>query len=129
MKKSDFVKENIVLQADNMQRDHEVQMAREECYHIASNAIALHKLLKTVSEAHGLDGWVSEKISLANDYVNTVKEYLEYELKTGSPSSIATLGEDGGMGGVSAGATTASSIAAAPPRSLFPKKMIKRKMK
>jgi len=129
MKKSDFVKENIVLQADSMQRDHEVQMAREECYHIASNAIALHKLLKTVSESHGLDGWVSEKISLANDYVNTVKEYLEYELQTGSPSSIATLGEDGGMGAVSAGATTASSIAAAPPRSLFPKKTIKRKMK
>ena len=129
MKKSDFVKENIVLQADSMQRDHEVQMAREECYHIASNAIALHKLLKTVSESHGLDGWVSEKISLANDYVNTVKEYLEYELQTGSPGSIATLGEDGGMGAVSAGATTASSIAAAPPRSLFPKKTIKRKMK
>jgi len=129
MKKSDFVKENIVLQADSMQRDHEVQMAREECYHIASNAISLHKLLKTVSEAHGLDGWVSEKISLANDYVNTVKEYLEYELRTGSPSSVATLGEDGGMGGVSAGATTASSIAAAPPRSLFPKKTIKRKIK
>jgi len=129
MKKSDFVKENIVLQADSMQRDHEVQMAREECYHIASNAISLHKLLKTVSESHGLDGWVSEKISLANDYVNTVKEYLEYELQTGSPSSIATLGEDGGMGAVSAGATTASSIAAAPPRSLFPKKTIKRKMK
>ena len=126
MKKSDFIKENIVLQANNMQRDHEVQMAREECYHIASNAIALHKLLKTVSESHGLDGWVSEKISLANDYVNTGKEYLEYELQTGSPSSIATLGEDGGM---TAGATTASSIAAAPPRSLFPKKVIKRKMK
>jgi len=129
MKKSDFVKENLVLQDNGMQRDHEVQMAREECYHIASNAIALHKLLKTVSESHGLDGWVAEKITLANDYVNTVKEYLEYELKTGSPSSVATLGEDGGMGGVSAGATTASSIAAAPPRSLFPKKTIKRKMK
>lgn len=129
MKKSDFVKENIVLQADNMQRDHDVQMAREECYHIASNAIDLHKLLKTVSESHGLDGWVSEKISLANDYVNTVKEYLEYELQTRSPSGIATLGEDGGMGGMTAGATGASSIAAAPPRSLFPKKVIKRKMK
>ena len=129
MKRSDFVKENIVLQDNSMQRDHEVQMSREECYHIASNAIALHRLLKTVSESQGLDGWVSEKISLANDYVNTVKEYLEYELKTGSPSSVATLGEDGGMGAVSAGATTASSIAAAPPRSLFPKKVIKRKMK
>ena len=123
------IKEGLADAAHKAEMDHEVQMAREECYHIASNAIELHKLLKTVSEAHGLDGWVSEKISLANDYVNTVKEYLEYELQTGSPSSIATLGEDGGMGAVSAAATTASSIAAAPPRSLFPKKMIKRKIK
>ena len=96
-------------------------MAREECYHIASNAIELHKLLQQVSETTGLDGWVSEKITLANDYCRTVKEYLEYELmsKTGQ-----RLGEDADACG-----TTSSSIATGPAEPLFKKrKIVKRKM-
>lgn len=121
MKTSDFIKENIVVAADNMHRDHEVQMAREECYHIASNAIELHQLLKNVSEESGIDGWVAEKITLANDYIRTVKEYLEYELMTGSPGSVARIGED-------ASSTSSVSIAAAPPVPLFKKrKIVKRK--
>ena len=60
--------------------DHEVQMAREECYHAAEHALAIHKLLRNISEQQGLEGWVSSKITLANDYLNTVREHLEYEL-------------------------------------------------
>jgi len=128
MKTTDFIKEsaNIVLDAHNMHQDHEVQMAREECYHIANNAIALHKLLQQISESKGLDGWVSEKISIANDYCRTVKEYLEYELMSGN--SPMGLGEDDG--GASAGATTSSVIATAPAQNLFKKKkIVKRTMK
>ena len=80
MNSKDFLKEGFVEDAHIMHQDHEVQMAREECYHAAENAIALHKLLRNISEQQGLEGWVAAKITLAGDYLKTVREYLEYEL-------------------------------------------------
>lgn len=120
MKPSDFINEpvTIAVDAERMHKDHEVQMAREQCYNIARNAIKLHELLKTISEDQGIDGWVASKITLAEDYCRTVREYLEYEIISGSHIS-----ED-----ASAGATGSSSIAAAPAAPLSKKKrMIKRK--
>jgi hypothetical protein len=80
MKTTDFIVENEFIgdDAHAMHKDHEVQMAREECYHAARDAIELHKLLKSISEIDGLEGWVSEKIALAANYLNTVREYVEY---------------------------------------------------
>jgi hypothetical protein len=80
MKSYDFLTEGIVEDAHEMHQDHEVQMARKDCYQAAENAIALHKLLRHVSENQGIEGWVAAKITLASDYLNTVREYLEYEL-------------------------------------------------
>lgn len=80
MKSIDFLKEGFVDDAQDVHLDHEVQMARADCYHAAENAIALHKLLRNISEQQGLEGWISSKITLANDYLNTVREYLEYEM-------------------------------------------------
>lgn len=82
MKSSDFARKqhNIVQAATEMHTDHEIQMAREACYNSASNAIELHRLLKNISEQEGLQAWASEKLSLANDYLRSVKEWLEYEL-------------------------------------------------
>jgi hypothetical protein len=34
-------------------------------------------MIADVSEEEGLEGWVQEKIIKANDYLNTVREYLE----------------------------------------------------
>lgn len=79
MKTTDFITEGIGQDADDMHKDHEVQMARQDCYNAAKDAIDLHKLLANVSEMQGLEGWVSEKITLAADYLRTVKEYFEYE--------------------------------------------------
>jgi hypothetical protein len=79
MKPTDFINEDFVTDAHEAHQDHEVQMARSDCYSAAKYAIELHKLLKNVSEQQGLDGWVSEKITLANDYLRTVHEYLTYE--------------------------------------------------
>ena len=81
MKTTDFIKENKFIGDDAraMHQDHEVQMARSDCYNAAKYAIELHKLLKNISEMEGLDGWVSEKITLANDYLRTVAEYLRHE--------------------------------------------------
>ena len=86
MKTTDFLNENFVEDAAAAHQDHEVQMARSDCYNAAKYAIELHKLLKNISEQEGLDGWVSEKITLANDYLRTVTEYLRYEQQTGSHS-------------------------------------------
>jgi hypothetical protein len=82
MKPTDFIpeKHHIGRAAMDMHVDHEIQMARENCYNAATNAIELHRMLKKVSEQEGLDAWASEKLSLANDYLRTVKEWLEYEI-------------------------------------------------
>ncbi len=80
MKSKDFLSEGFIEDASDVHMDHEVQMAREECYHAAEHALAIHKLLRNISEQQGLEGWVSSKITLANDYLNTVREHLEYEL-------------------------------------------------
>lgn len=85
MKSNDFLSEDIALDAHEMHMDHEVQMARKDCYTAAENAIALHKLLRNVSEEQGLEDWVSAKITLANDYLSTVREHLEYQLMTMPP--------------------------------------------
>jgi hypothetical protein len=123
MKTTDFIDQAPSVTTEDMaiHRDHEVKMAREECYHIASNAIELHKLLEHISETQGIDGWVAEKITLANDYCRTVREYLEYDLMSKQSPGM--------MEDASACATGSASIAAAPAAPLFKKKkVIKRKM-
>jgi hypothetical protein len=88
MKTTDFINESFVEDAAAAHQDHEVQMARSDCYNAAKYAIELHKLLKNISEQEGLDGWVSEKITLANDYLRTVTEYLRYEQQSSAQSDI-----------------------------------------
>ena len=98
MKSNDFLNEGIGEDAQAMAQDHEVQMARQECYHAAEDAITLHKLLRHVGEQQGLEGWVSAKITLAADYLNTVREHLEYQLMSGAeqqePINVVTVAED-----------------------------------
>jgi hypothetical protein len=138
MKTADFITEGYIADdADAMHKDHEVQMARQDCYNAAKNAIELHSLLKNVSEMQGLEGWVSEKLTLAADYLKTVKEYLEYnqlsshevpsfDVESAGAQFDTIMGEDAGMGGVCAGGTTAGSMAAV-VKPLTKKKAIKRK--
>jgi hypothetical protein len=97
MKSLDFLKEGFVEDASEAHQDHEVQMARQECFNTAENALALHNLLRNISEAQGLEGWVSSKITLANDYLKRVREYLEYEFLTKDINEItpqATIAEN-----------------------------------
>lgn len=90
MKSLDFLNEGIGEDAHEMHLDHEVQMARQELYHAAEDAIALHKLLRHVSEQQGLEGWVSSKITLAADYLKTIREHLEYQMMSGGPAEGMT---------------------------------------
>jgi len=57
--------------------DHEVEMARSDLFSAAKNAKQVYEMIKSVSEDEGLEGWVQEKIIKANDYLNTIREYLE----------------------------------------------------
>jgi len=57
--------------------DHEVEMARSDLFSAAKNAKTVYHMIKDVSEEEGLEGWVQEKIIKANDYLNTIREYLE----------------------------------------------------
>jgi hypothetical protein len=57
--------------------DHEVEMARSDLFQAAKNAKQVYEMIQGVSEEEGLEGWVQEKIIKANDYLNSVREYLE----------------------------------------------------
>ncbi len=57
--------------------DHEVEMARSDLISSSKNAESIYKMIESTSEDEGLEGWVQEKIIKANDYLNTVREYLE----------------------------------------------------
>lgn len=120
MKSTDFLAENSVIaqEADNMHRDHEVQMARSQMYSSAQAAIEIHRLLKDISEMEGLEGWVQNKLTLASEYLESVRDYLKYEAASQEPEMMTfaegaatyaldnLLNEDG-----TGGASTAGSIA------------------
>ena len=116
MKKNKQVKEGLSDEAMSVDRDHEVQMARAQLYHLANDAIRLHKLLKDVSEAEGLEGWMQSKITLAADYIKSTADYLEYDrLKKPVVPSTAPMMPTAGMPeSVSAGGMGAGSVATAP---------------
>lgn len=122
MKPTDFINEdhNIVQAVVEMHDDHEIQMAREQCYNAASNAIELHRMLKHITERQGLEGWVQEKITLASDYLRQVKEYMEYDIMNNLNNP---MGEDASAGASSSGSmatSTATQYAHRPDRSKIP---------
>lgn len=64
---------------DKDRTDHEVEMARSDLFQAAKNAKKVYELIQHLSEEEGLEGWVQEKIIKANDYLNTIREYLEHK--------------------------------------------------
>jgi hypothetical protein len=75
------IKEGLGDAAHKAELDHEVQMARADLYKLAKYSIKLHELLKNVSEAEGLEGWVQAKITKATDYISSVYHYMDYDEK------------------------------------------------
>jgi hypothetical protein len=82
------VSEGLADMADIAERDHEVQMARAELYKIAKYAMKLHDLLKGVSEAEGIEGWMQSKITKAADYMGSVYHTLDYDIATESKKTF-----------------------------------------
>jgi len=70
--------------------DHEVEMARSDLMSAAKNAESIYRMIESTSEDEGLQGWVQEKIIKANDYLNSVREYLEGK-------QVQGVSEDKGM--------------------------------
>lgn len=62
---------------DKDRTDHEVEMAVSDLFSAGKNAEKIYNIVRSISEDEGLEGWVQEKIIKANDYLNTVREYLE----------------------------------------------------
>ena len=73
------------------EKDHEVQMARADLYKLAKYAIKLHDMLKGVSEAEGLEGWVQSKITKSADMIGSVYHHMDYE---NSPMGEVTEAKD-----------------------------------
>jgi len=73
------------------ERDHEVQMARADLYKIAKYAIKLHDMLKTVSEAEGIEGWQQSKITKAADYIGSVYHAMDYDMKFAESKSTKNV--------------------------------------
>jgi hypothetical protein len=86
------IKEGLADLADRAERDHEVQMARSDLYKIAKYAIKLHDMLKSVSEAEGIEGWQQAKITKAADYISSVYHNLDYDMKFGEGVNEAKQG-------------------------------------
>lgn len=73
--------------AHRAEMDHEVQMARAELYKLAKYSIKLHDMLKQISEAEGLEGWMQSKITKASDYISSVYHSLDYDMNVGDEST------------------------------------------
>ena len=86
--------------------DHEVEMARSDLFSAAKNAKQVYEMIQDVSEEEGLDGWVQEKIIKANDYLNTIREYLEGKQVQGMAEQTIYEGmpADNDMGATPSGA-------------------------
>jgi hypothetical protein len=95
MKTTEFIVENSIIaqEADDMHRDHEVQMARSQMYSAAQAAIEIHRLLKDISEMEGLEGWVQSKLTLASQYLESVRDYMKYEAVS-QQSEMTVFAED-----------------------------------
>jgi hypothetical protein len=91
IKKKSAMNEDISQDAHHMQQDHEVQMARSDLYKTANYAIKLHSLLKGVSEAEGIEGWMQAKITKAADYLGSVFHALEYDMIEKSAPVMPTM--------------------------------------
>jgi hypothetical protein len=74
--------------------DHEVEMARSDLLSAAKNAEAIFNMIESTSEDEGLQGWVQEKIIKANDYLNSVREYLEGKEYQSVAEGVRDLGYD-----------------------------------
>lgn len=54
-------------------------MIKSQLYNIAKNAMRLHKV---IDEQEDFEDWVQAKLTIADDYLETITHFLEYRKKT-----------------------------------------------
>ena len=85
------VKEGLGDLAAMAERDHEVQMARADLYKLAKYAIKLHDMLRSVSEAEGIQGWQQAKITTAAEDISSVYHAMDYDMKFAESKSTVNV--------------------------------------
>ena len=59
--------------------DHEVYMAKSQLLSSMKSAVRIAGHLKDKSESEGLEGWVASKLTVAEDYLQSVADYMDGE--------------------------------------------------
>jgi hypothetical protein len=76
--------------------DHEVSMAKSQLLSAVKSATRIGKNLANISEEKGIDGWIASKITMAQDYLQAVADYLDGEAAQGIiPSDEKSPVEEG----------------------------------
>lgn len=70
-----MVTEDPVADADYT--DHEVSMAKSQLLSSMKSVVRIAKNLKDKSESEGIEGWVASKITMAEDYLQAVADYMD----------------------------------------------------
>jgi hypothetical protein len=65
--------------ADADYTDHEVSMAKSQMLSSMKSITRIAKHLSTKSESEGLEGWVASKLTMAEDYLQAVADYMDGE--------------------------------------------------
>ena len=72
-------------------QDEDGWMAKSELYKLAKDAIALHGMIQ---DTDNLEPWVQSKITKASDYINSVRNYMEYLSMNEYPQGAPTVVDD-----------------------------------
>jgi len=57
--------------------DHEVSMAKSQLLSSVKSSVRIAKHIKDLSEQDGLEGWVASKLTMAEDYLQNVADYMD----------------------------------------------------
>lgn len=64
---------------EDQDKDREVQMGYSQMESIMRNAKAIHDILKKIPEDTELKAWVQSKLTMADDYLVSVADYMRTE--------------------------------------------------
>jgi len=71
------LKEGFGDDARRIEADHEVQMMRSQLFRIARDAMQLYDHLGSINPDTDLPSWSQKKITLSEDYIRTVLEFMQ----------------------------------------------------
>lgn len=67
-----------------VEEDHEVRMGHSQIESILRNAKVIHDILMSLPEGADLEAWAQSKLTLADDYLVSVADFMRSEYKQGT---------------------------------------------